>query len=63
MWTAAKRPLFTDCELEVETIPAVTFCEDCEKTYGTVAHGKTCPYCGGGNVKILLPGTEPQAFI
>ena len=28
-----------------------------------VAHGKTCPYCGGGNVKILLPGTEPQAFI
>lgn len=63
LWAAAKRPLFTDCELEVETIPAVTFCEDCEKTYGTVAHGKTCPYCGGGNVKILLPGTEPQAFI
>ena len=26
------------------------------------AHGKTCPYCGGGNVKILLPGTEPQGF-
>lgn len=48
MWAAAKRPLFTDCELEVETIPAVTFCEDCGKTYG--------------NVKILLPGTEPQGL-
>ena len=26
------------------------------------AHGKTCPYCGGENVKILLPGTEPQGL-
>ena len=43
-----KRPLFTDCELEVETIPAVTFCEDCGKTYGTVAHGKTCPTAVAG---------------
>ena len=56
-WAAAKRPLFTDCELEVETIPAVTFCEDCGKTYGTVAHGKTCPYCGGGNT-FLIQGNE-----
>lgn len=56
-WAAAKRPLFTDCELEVEMIPAVTFCEDCGKTYGTVAHGKTCPYCGGGNT-FLIQGNE-----
>lgn len=24
---------------------------------------KTCPYCGGGNVKILLLETKPQVFI
>ena len=23
---------------------------------------KTCPYCGGGNVKILLPGTKLQGL-
>ena len=44
-------------ELIVETIPAVTFCENCEKTYGTVEHGKTCPHCGSPNT-YLLTGNE-----
>ena len=47
------------CELEIETIPAVTFCEDCEETYGTVEYGKTCPYCGSEHT-FLIQGNEHQ---
>ena len=30
---------------------------DCKKQYGTVEHGRACPYCGGGNT-WLLQGNE-----
>lgn len=45
-WAAKKHDWLSGAALEIETIPAVTYCEDCGKTYGTVAHGRTCPYCG-----------------
>ena len=56
-WAAKKRPLFTGAELIVETLPAVTFCEDCEKTYPTVAYGKVCPHCGSDRT-YLIKGNE-----
>ena len=56
-WAAKKRPLFEEAELIVETLPAVTYCEDCGKTYPTVEHGKTCPFCGSGQT-YLLHGNE-----
>ena len=56
-WAAKKRPLFENAELIVETPPAVTYCEDCGKTYPTVEHGKTCPFCGSGQT-YLLHGNE-----
>ena len=56
-WAAQKRPLFENAELIVETLPAVTYCEDCGKTYPTVEHGKTCPFCGSGQT-YLLHGNE-----
>ena len=54
--------LFTDAwryfsELHMEIIPAVTYCDGCQKTYGTVAHGRTCPYCGSGET-WLVKGNE-----
>ncbi len=52
-WAAKKRPLFKDAELIVETIPAVTYCEDCEKTYPTVQYGKICPYCKSENTYLI----------
>ena len=45
-WAIKKKPLFTDCEKKIEILPAVTWCDDCKQVYGTVAHGRTCPYCG-----------------
>ena len=56
-WASAKHELTDGAQLIIEPIPAVTWCEDCQKEYGTVEHGKTCPYCGGGNT-YLLRGNE-----
>ena len=56
-WAAKKRPLFADAKLIVETLPAITYCEDCEKTYPTVEYGKICPYCGSEHT-YLVRGNE-----
>ena len=56
-WAAKKRPLFDESELVVETLPALTYCEDCKQTYPMVKHGKTCPHCGSEHT-YLLQGNE-----
>ena len=64
-----RHPVLKDCELVLETIPAVTWCNACKKTYSTLKYGKTCPYCGSGetwlqqgnemNIKQIVAG-KPQ---
>ena len=39
-WAADKTDLMRGAELEVHTIEAVTVCNDCGRTYPTVAHGR-----------------------
>ena len=56
-WAADKSPLLKGSELSVEQIPAVTFCEGCEKTYPTIEYGKICPYCKSDRT-YLLSGNE-----
>ena len=56
-WAVKRNDLFGDTKLLLEKIPAVTFCEDCKKTYPTVLHGKICPHCGSGRT-YLLQGNE-----
>lgn len=56
-WASAKNELLCGAELTIETIPAVTFCEGCNREYATVEHGRTCPYCGSGRT-YLLQGNE-----
>lgn len=70
-WAVSKEPLMAAtpadgdtpewpaCELTVEPIPAVTYCEACHREYPTVAHGKTCPHCGSGET-YLLRGNEVE---
>lgn len=55
--TDKEEDLLKDTQLAIETIPGVTYCEDCEKTYGTVEHGKICPYCNSEHT-FLLQGNE-----
>lgn len=52
-----KSVLLKEAELIVERIPAITYCEDCGQQYGTVEHGKTCPYCGSQST-YLIQGNE-----
>ncbi len=56
-WAIKKEDLLRGCELDLQTIPAVTFCEDCGKTYPTVAHGRICPHCGSEKT-FLRTGNE-----
>lgn len=56
-WASAKHEVTAGAELKVEEIPALTFCEDCQTTYATLEHGKTCPNCGSAHT-YLLQGQE-----
>ena len=56
-WAVKKETVLKDAKLIIETIPAVTYCEDCQKTYETVKYGKICPYCGSERT-YLLRGNE-----
>lgn len=58
-WLYARKrsQLLKDTDLKIETLKAVTFCENCENTYSTVDYGKTCPYCKSGRT-YLLTGNE-----
>lgn len=56
-WSCKRSALMNGCQLERLTIPAVTYCEDCGKTYETVKHAKICPYCKSENT-YLLEGNE-----
>lgn len=52
-WAADKNDLLRGAELLIEEVPAITYCEACGKTYGTVEYGKTCPHCGSGQTYLL----------
>lgn len=56
-WASEKHDLIRGAALAVETIPAVTYCQDCGREYPTVAHGKICPWCGSERT-YLVQGNE-----
>ena len=56
-WAAARTELLTGSELIIETLPAVTYCEECNSEYETVKYGRTCPKCGSEKT-YLLKGNE-----
>lgn len=56
-WACKKNPLLFNTQLEIQKLPAVTYCEDCGQEYGTVEHGKICPHCGSEKT-YLLRGNE-----
>jgi hydrogenase nickel incorporation protein HypA/HybF len=58
-WACKRSELMKESELVHETIPAVTYCEDCKQTYETVKYAKICPYCKSENT-YLIQGNEVQ---
>ncbi len=58
-WAANKTELLTGADLDVVQIDAITVCNACGKTYGTIEHGKVCPYCNSPDT-VLLQGNEVE---
>ena len=56
-WAVKKTGLMNEAKLLIEKIPALTFCESCKETYGTIRHGRICPYCGS-EMTYLVQGNE-----
>ncbi|MBO6014696.1 MAG: hydrogenase maturation nickel metallochaperone HypA [Oscillospiraceae bacterium] len=56
-WSRKKTEFLKEAELKIETIKAVTYCQDCKNTYDTMTYRKICPYCGSGNT-FLITGNE-----
>ena len=56
-WAIQKSQYLKEAELKIETVPAVTFCEDCKQTYPTVKYAKICPHCKSEHT-YLLSGNE-----
>ncbi len=52
-----RHPLLKEAELKLETLPAVTWGEDCKQEYETVRYGRICPYCQSEHT-FLLTGNE-----
>ena len=56
-WAVKKSELLKNSVLKTQTIPAVTFCNSCGKTYETVKYGRTCPFCKSEET-VLQKGNE-----
>lgn len=58
-WAYARKKseLLKETELKIETLPAVTYCQDCKQTYPTVQYAKECPNCHSCNT-FLVTGNE-----
>ena len=52
-----QRKAMKECQLEIISLKASSFCQDCQKLYDTAANGKSCPYCHGTNT-YLVSGNE-----
>ena len=57
LYARKKSEILKNAELKIETIPGITFCQDCKKTYSTVEYAKECPYCHSFNT-FLITGNE-----
>ena len=59
-WACRRTPLVEDARLEIETIPAVTYCEDCRQTYPTVRQNmpalRKSPYLSAAGKRISDQG-------
>lgn len=53
VWACKKRgELFKDCQLEIQTLHALSFCNSCKLKYDTVKYAKICPNCGSSDTHL-----------
>lgn len=56
-WAIKKSEVLSGSNLTIETVPAITYCENCKQTYPTVQYAKICPYCKSERT-YLVQGNE-----
>ncbi len=56
-WAVKRTERMKEARLIIETIPALTVCQDCGQNYPTVPQGKICPHCGSART-CLTQGNE-----
>ncbi len=44
----------TEAKLGINTVKAITICNDCNTTYETVKYAKICPHCGSHNTQLVV---------
>ena len=52
-WAKERVPALKSAELDLIVVEAVSYCEDCKKTYPTVKTGKKCPHCGSSKTYLV----------
>ena len=57
LYAREKTEHFKKTELKIETLKAVTYCQDCGRTYPTLEYAKICPHCKSENT-FLVTGNE-----
>ncbi len=57
LYARKKSELLKDTELKIDELDAVSFCQDCKRTYPTLEYAKVCPYCKSDNT-FLVTGNE-----
>lgn len=56
-WNANRYEILKDSVLDVITIKATTYCENCSNIYETIKYGKICPKCNSDKT-YLKTGNE-----
>lgn len=57
-WAVKNKSIYMkNCQLEIISLKAISFCDDCKNTYDTVKNGKECPHCHSNNT-YLITGDE-----
>ncbi len=57
-WAVDNRSTYRKgCALSLEVIKAISYCNNCKKTYSTTESGRECPYCHSKDT-YLVSGNE-----
>jgi len=56
-WAKKKTKFMRETQLNLIVLEAISFCNDCQRTYKTTEYSKVCPYCGKSDT-YLVTGNE-----
>lgn len=57
-WAIKNKSIYMqNAKLEIISLKAISFCDDCKKTFDTINNGKECPICHNHNT-YLITGDE-----